>query len=450
MRTVPLDRGNGLCGLDVVEHQLRFVAGPQRGEERVVRAPTVSLGTAAHNVVVLTDDTVSGHHCEIVVRGGRVVLRDLGSTNGTRLAGVEITEAFLAPGMEIALGETVIRYSLARSFEPVEASAAEVFGELWGSSAAMREVFGMLERVAGSELTCLLLGETGTGKELAARSIHQASARADGPFVVVDCGAMNPNLIEAELFGHERGAFTGADRARPGCFELAHQGTVFLDEIGELPHELQPRLLRVLERRESKRLGGHTPVPLDVRVVAATHRSLHEMVGEGTFRDDLYYRLSEVTVSLPPLCERTEDLPLLVSRMLTELGRSDLAVTPDAIAAWAAESWPGNVRQLRNAVRRAATFATAGVIDAALLATLPPSGPPTRTSEPPGAGGLSIAVRSELSLKLARAEWLEPLERSYLAAVVRRFGDDHTAAAAHVGMHKKSYARLLRRHGLAD
>jgi DNA-binding NtrC family response regulator len=331
------------------------------------------------------------------------------------------------------------------------------FGALRGASEAMRPIFAMLARIAPTDLSCILVGETGTGKELAARAIHDASQRAGRPFVVVDCGAISESLIESELFGHERGAFTGADQKRIGAFEAAHTGTVFLDEIGELPIDLQPKLLRVLERREIKRLGSTTLVPIDVRVIAATHRDLSGMVHDARFREDLYYRLAEVVVRLPALRERRGDIALLAQRMLDEQaeeGSMGTALDASAIEALERWPWPGNVRELRNVLKSSMLMATQPVLRAADLrlsgrSTGLSNRPPARVDgAPPSDAMASIDVGAELPIKDARERWITALEREYLVRVLRRVGGDVLRASVESGVHRKSFERLLRQHGL--
>ncbi len=317
------------------------------------------------------------------------------------------------------------------------------FGDLWGQSQPMLEVFALLDRVARSDLAVLLSGETGTGKELGARALHSEGTRPEGPFVVVDCGAIQPNLIESEFFGHERAAFTGADKQRKGAFEVADGGTVLLDEIGELPLTLQPKLLRVLERREVQRLGGNRPIQVDVRVVSATHRDLAAMVNEGTFREDLYFRLAEVEVRLPPLRDRAEDIPLLATRLLRELadsGGPNVSLADEAIRVLEKRAWRGNVRELRNALRRAAVLADGAELTAEAL-----DGPST---DAPARESPMARVDARLDLKGAREKWSQPLERQYLIAVLEIVAGDLAAASAHAAVHRKSFERLLRRHGI--
>jgi DNA-binding NtrC family response regulator len=422
------------------EIQLTVSAGPDGGVTKRLLASHVSIGTASTNDLRLTDDTVSRHHCEIVVREGKYVVRDLGSTNGTCVDGVRVYEAILEPGMHLALGDTRIRFDSRHRWVEVGESEVDHFGELYGTTSKMRTVFALLERVATVSLTCLIVGETGAGKEGAARGIHDASHRASKPFVIFDCGAVTANLVEAKLFGHERGAFTGADKSREGSFEAANGGTIFLDEIGELPLEVQPKLLRILERREVTRIGATHPIGVDVRVVAATHRDLSAMVGAGTFREDLLYRLAEVVVRLPPLREHRDDIPLLAQRILEQTDGPAKSFAPAAMAYLQGQNWPGNVRELRNTIRRAGALTQSAVLERHLLASLDQVRP---SSLPPATAGAGDSD-DELSLRDAK----RLAERDYLIRLVARFGSDLDAAALHAGVHRKSLARLLRQHGL--
>jgi DNA-binding NtrC family response regulator len=408
-----------------------------------VVAARVSVGTAGTNDLRLTDDTVSRHHCEILVRGDCYVVRDLGSTNGTFVDGVRVFDAPIDPGMEFFLGDTRIQFDPTQTWVPLGESQAEHFGELYGSSPAMRAVFALLEKVASVSLTALIVGETGTGKEIAARATHQFSTRANGPFVILDCGAVNENLIEAELFGHERGAFTGADRSRAGAFERAHEGTIFLDEIGELPLELQPKLLRVLERKEVTRIGAGEPIEVDVRVIAATHRDLAAMVDSGTFREDLLYRLAEVVVRLPPLREHREDVAFLAQHILTQLDGPARSLSPDAVAYLYEQPWPGNVRELRNVVRRAAALSTSTMLlrdSFERLEQVRASSKPPPPAPLPG----TVTLTDQLSLRELRRS----TEREYLSKLILHYAGDLDRAAQHAQIHRKSLERLIRQHRL--
>jgi len=312
------------------------------------------------------------------------------------------------------------------------------FGRMVGRSPAMQSVFDVLNKASTSDATILLEGETGTGKEVSAEAIHRGSPRRDKPFLVVDCGAMPPQLLESELFGHERGAFTGAVSSRQGVFEAAAGGTVFLDEIGELAIDLQPKLLRVLERREVRRVGTNNHIPVNVRLIAATNRSLREQVAHQKFRSDLYYRLAVVEVKLPPLRERLADLPALVEHIVRNLGQVDdeaLASvrSPQFLGALAEHNWPGNIRELRNHLERCV----------ALHDFAPPR----------GAGAVSVpgpesAVNIGQPLREAREAWVSAFERRYLEELLRQHENRVSAAARAAGVDRIYFYRLLWKHGL--
>ena len=426
------------------------VRGPDAGSRWAVDSPHAVVGSDPGADITLSDDTVSGRHCELGVRQERYVVRDLQSTNGTLVDGVEVLEAYVQHGSVLQLGETELRFEPEVRWVVMPEQAVTAFGALVGTSPAMQQLYSVLQSVADTPLSILIEGETGTGKEIASRSIHSASARRKGPFVVLDCGAVSPTLIESELFGHEQGAFTGADRARAGCFEQAQGGTVLIDEIGELPLELQPKLLGVLERHELRRLGGNQSIDVDVRVIAATHRDLHELVQAGRFREDLYFRLAEVVVRLPSLSERSTDIPILARSILQEeSGRSglDAQMSRDAETWLQSRAFPGNVRELRSLLRRALALGPGPglnvdslreadrLVDHRLRASVEIS-------------SHSIPVGDERPIKQAREQWLQHLEPRYLESVLDRFGEDLDAAAHHVGMHRKSLLRLLKQHGL--
>jgi DNA-binding NtrC family response regulator len=318
------------------------------------------------------------------------------------------------------------------------ASERERFGRMVGRSNAMMSVFDVLGKASFSDATILLEGETGTGKEVSAEAIHRGSRRRDKPFLVVDCGAMPPQLLESELFGHERGSFTGAVAARQGVFEAATGGTVFLDEIGELNIELQPKLLRVLERREVRRVGTNNYVPVNVRLIAATNRSLRDQVAAAKFRSDLYYRLAVVEVKLPPLRERVSDLPLLVEHVTRNLGPIDdqtatVIRSDEFLAALVHHSWPGNIRELRNYLERCV----------ALRDFSPPQSFVTATSPSPEA-----AVNVGQPLREAREGWVSSFEKRYLEELLRVHENRVSAAARAAGVDRIYFYRLLWKHGL--
>ncbi len=314
------------------------------------------------------------------------------------------------------------------------------FGRMLGRSTAMQAVFEVLGKAASSDATILLEGETGTGKEVSAEAIHLGSPRKERPFLVVDCGAMPPQLLESELFGHERGAFTGAVSSRQGVFEAAGGGTVFLDEIGELSIDLQPKLLRVLERREVRRVGTNNHVPVNVRLVAATNRSLRDQVAAGKFRSDLYYRLAVVEVKLPPLRERLADLPLLVDHIVRGLGAVDAAAAarvrlPEFVDALSRHTWPGNIRELRNYLERC-------------VALRDFSPPRSATGSMPTVPGPESAVNVGQPLREAREAWVSAFERRYLEELLRLHENRVSAAARAAGVDRIYFYRLLWKHGL--
>ncbi len=420
----------------VILRKARFVVkkGKDAGKEMVLQKPLVMIGTLAASDLVLTDPTVSRHHAEVEERSDGWLLRDHDSTNGTFLDGVRVREAYLAPGSVIRLGQTELTFSPLEERIEILRSDAGSFGGLTGSSPPMREVYGILERIAPTDVTVLLEGETGTGKELAARAIHSRSKRAAGPFVVFDCGAVAPNLIESELFGHEKGAFTDAVKTRPGAFELADGGTIFLDEIGELSLDLQPKLLRALDQRETKRIGSDRPVAVNVRVISATNKELEQDVKAGRFREDLFYRLSVVRVGLPSLRVRKEDIETLAVHLLSaisvEIGRKITALSPEAAAALTAYSWPGNVRELRNVLGRAAALSDSGRIEAKDLFL---------------SQGKRAAIFEGLSGKT-----LEEIEKAAIAATLKAMDNNKTEAAKALGIAYSTLYEKMKKYGMRE
>ncbi len=342
--------------------KLTVIEGPDRGREVVARRGVIRVGSAADADLTLRDDAISRRHLQLKLRADEVRVIDLDSTNGTYIDGVRVLEAILAPGSLIRLGATVIRVSPVSDPVVVPISNRGRFGGLLGRSLAMRQVFSVLERAAPSEATILIEGETGTGKEVAAEAIHANSPRAEGPFVAIDCGAIAPTLVESELFGHVKGAFTGAISDRKGAFEEANGGTLFLDELGELPLDLQPKLLRALETRQIKRVGSTAPLKVDVRVVAATNRDLAAEINRGGFREDLYFRLAVVQVSLPPLRARREDIPELVRHFVKRFAPSAPPLGESTMQALASQPWPGNVRELAHVIERAVLMSDGALI----------------------------------------------------------------------------------------
>jgi len=402
---------------------LSVIGGPDAGRSIRATGKRCVVGTADGADLVLGDPTVSRFHCELVLEGGRAIVRDLGSKNGTLVDGVSVLAAPLADGAALTLGKTTLVFAREPGALQPLMSMRDRFGVLVGRSIQMRSAFALLERAAASDTTVLLRGETGTGKDLAAASIHQESARRDGPFVIVDLAATPGPLLASELFGHVRGAFTGADRDREGAFERARGGTVLLDEIGDLDVDLQPQLLRVLEAKTVQRIGSPTRVPVDVRVVAATHRDLRADVNTRRFRADLYYRLAVLEITLPPLRERTDDIPLLVAAICDDLEDVPASLRdPVWVAALLKHPWPGNVRELRNHVERAAGLGRLA----------------SSTSE----------IDVSIPLKEARNRWVQLFESRYLAALLHAHNNNVSAAARAAGIDRVHFYRLLGRAGL--
>jgi transcriptional regulator with GAF, ATPase, and Fis domain len=434
---------------------LLVLSGDQKGEQRVLEGDLLRIGKSTDNDLVLSDTTVSREHCEIVRDDKGYLLRDLGSTNGTLLDGAEIREGYLRPGVVITAGRIELQVRTYAERIELSPSERESFGELVGADPAMREIFGLLERVSSSDATLLVSGETGTGKDVLARSVHAASKRKDGPLVAVDCGALVGSLIESELFGHEKGAFTGAVERHQGAFELAQRGTLFLDEVGELPLELQPKLLRALETRRIRRVGGSSEVAVDIRVIAASNRNLLMEIERGKFRQDLYFRLAVVPIRLPPLRERRSDIPKLAEHLLSSI-RADHDATaepfslgPLARHALAAHDWPGNVRELRNVLERAALLTPAG--DASELAIAPlvlgsasASRPPSRAST----AAIALELEATLSYRENRASFEADFERRYVRWLLARHGGNVSAAAREAGMDRKYLHKLSAKHGV--
>lgn len=424
---------------------LRVCDGPQRGKELKVESRKIRGGRSRLNDLTVDDGSISGVHFELILGDEGVLLRDLGSTNGTWVGNVRIREVWIEPGTVFRAGRCGIELLAAESIE-VPISAGTRFDAMVGHSPVMRELFAMLERVAHTPMDVLIGGETGTGKELVARGIHARSQRSAGPFVVLDASALPRELAEAAILGHRKGAFTGAFEARAGCFEEADGGTVFIDEIGELPLDLQPKLLRVLERREVQRIGETKRRPIDVRVVAATHRDLPQMVARGEFREDLYFRLSDFTVELPPLRERGEDPGVLAKTFLANFdkktGRSH-HLTNEALAYLNSHSWPGNVRELQKTIRRAAFLAEGSAIDRVDLEVGGRPGTTAGTDAEPASSNV-LDEMLELPFKAAKTEF----ERRYLSRLLDAVGNNLSEAARRLGYSRQGLRDRLKRLGI--
>jgi DNA-binding NtrC family response regulator len=412
------------------------IKGPDRGETVSLRNAQITVGSAPDCDLVLTDKTVSRHHMVAVREGDEVMLRDQGSTNGCFVQGSRFKEISIGYGAEVKVGRTLLKYLPEEEAVEPDVSEREDFGQLVGRNVKMRRLFRMLEDVARNTATVLIEGETGTGKELVAEEIHNHSERAGGPFIVFDCGAVPGELIESSLFGHVKGSFTGAVGDRKGAFVEAHGGTIFLDEIGELPLELQPSLLRALDKKAVRRVGANTYEKVDVRIVAATNRDLRAEVQNKTFREDLYYRLAVIRVTLPPLRERGEDIRHLIDhfiKIFTPPGKT-LQASPDDLARVLRHSWPGNVRELRNVMERACVLAHGDTLnfDDAFVTDAAPA----------------LGIRTDLPFKEAKGQLVEQFEREYIVDLMRRHKMNLSAAAREAQIDRKHLRELMRKYGL--
>jgi two-component system response regulator GlrR len=449
--TLPFTPGDGTVLLDRAGREMSYrriqvavIAGVDQGKAVVAEGGEISIGTSAGNDLQLTDPAVSRHHCALAVGPKGFTLSDLGSTNGTTVGGIGVERALVRPGAIIELGQTKLRFDVGddRVREPL--AAEERWGRALGRSPAMRRIFAILPRLAAVDTSLLLEGETGTGKSLLAEVIHDASARRDRPFVVVDCGAIPPTLIESELFGHEKGAFTGAAGLRRGVFEAAAGGTVFLDEIGELPLEMQPKLLRALEDRVVRRVGGNDSIRLDVRIIAATNRDLRHEVNRGRFRTDLLYRLNTVRLRVPPLRERRDDIGVLAAHFWTQFANYPHAAPPaELLTDWLRRDWPGNVRELRSAVERAVLLDDPSIW--AEISTTIAVAEPSAPAPPPGP---TVEVDDGASFRVAKERAVASWERGYVRELVRRHDGNLSRAARAARMDRNHLRELLRRHGV--
>lgn len=424
---------------------MTVMAGPAMGAAAAGRKITVGRSRTAD--VVVNDSTVSEFHLELSSNDGGVEVRDLDSWNGTFFAGARMSKAIVPGGSTLSLGESTLRVDLTNEEGP-QVAERDSFRALMGKSTPMRELYALLERLAPTDLSVFIEGPTGSGKELVARALHEESARARQAFVVLDCAALPASLAESVLFGHAAGAFTGAIAARAGVFESGDGGTVFLDEVGELPLDLQPKLLRVLERREVVRVGENKPRPANVRVVAATWRDLRSMVNKGQFRDDLYYRLAQARVLVAPLNDRREDIEILVREFLRRLPRAAScarSISQEALSELSARQYPGNVRELKNAVERAAYMADGPVIrpgDLAFERLL------ERAKPEPEEADEDVPPESVPEFKGAKRTAVDDFEQAYLQRLMTKTGGNVTTAASLAGIERHYLRQLLKKHGL--
>jgi transcriptional regulator with GAF, ATPase, and Fis domain len=451
-------------------------------QEHVFEKGEIRIGAMEDNDLIVGDDTVSRYHCKIVQEDTSYVLIDMGSTNGTFINRVRIREAFLKPGCTVHLGQTELKFYAGEEEVEIVPSRKDRCGDIIGKNQRLREIYAIIEKIAPTNTTVIIEGETGTGKEVVAQTIHKLSARASGPMMVFDCGAVPENLIESELFGHEKGSFTGAIMTRQGLFEMGDSGTIFLDELGELPIDLQPKLLRALEQREIRRVGANKPIKVDVRIIAATNRNLEEEVRTGRFRQDLFYRLSVVRLILPPLRDRPEDIPLLVKHFLKNGSYNKLpdgtprikSVAREALELMTHYRWPGNVRELLNTVERAVSFSDGDTIEARDLpehvrdtgrqhtsprVQAPPhvlaaSGHATATGvkaappPPPAPMAGPSAESFESTFKEAKERWVSSFERDYIVALLKKNHGNISHAARESDIDRKYFRKLMKKYDI--
>jgi DNA-binding NtrC family response regulator len=425
-----------IVGLAVV-----VAEGPDRGR-RAAASESLSIGTGPNNDLVLTDNTVSRHHLELTRSKDRIAVKDLSSTNGTFFSGASIRDVDLIGGGRLRIGNTTLHVTDGDPTE-LELYGDDHLGDLLGRSPAMRALMARIQRAATSDASVLLLGETGVGKEVVARAIHNLSPRQKGPFETVDCGSMNPALIASELFGHEQGAFTGAVRRHVGIFERADGGTVFLDELGELPLELQTALLGALERRSFRRLGGSAWIPVDVRIVCATNRDLRAEVNAGTFRQDLYYRIAVVLLRLPALRDRLEDIQLLSEHFLRAAGYGGAIgdiLTPATLDSLRMHRWPGNVRELRNAIEAMVALGEPFAPDGSV--------PPRAQRGPSELRVVPPAPTAVGPYAPAREAAIDNFEATYIRGLLAQTQGNVSEGARVAEINRSYLVRLISKHGI--
>jgi DNA-binding NtrC family response regulator len=410
--------------------RLEVIAGPDSGQ-RVDFAGRARIGTRQFAELVLHDSKVSGVHCEIRIEE-HLSVRDLHSKNGTFARGLQVLESLLPSGEVLTLGRSQVRVVGLEQVAEIPLHVEDQFHGLVGHSSVMRALAAQIDQLSTSDATVLILGETGAGKECVAEALRASGRRTSGPLVVLDCSALPPSLIEAQIFGYERGAFTGAVAAHAGVFEQADGGTVFIDEVGELPLDLQPKLLRALEAREVRRIGGTRTIRFDARIIAATHRDLQLEVARGKFREDLYWRLAVVSLHVPPLRQRLEDVPLLAVHLLRQMGIDPSSVlTVDALKDLQLHSWPGNVRELRNALERAIAMGGHLTLD------LPDPAP------------VSSTVDLGEPFRVGKQRLVDDYERAYMTALLAECSGNVSSMAQRASMDRMSIYRILQRLGLA-
>ncbi len=431
--------GDGAYALVTIE------GGAPPGHRTVIgnRSPLpVLIGQSPACQVRLDDRKVSRRHAAVDILHGRLHVTDLESTNGTFVNGVEISACYLEAGQVLRVGGTTLSVARDASVDEPALSKAESFGRVIGASVEMRRLYPLFERLAHVDVPLVIEGETGTGKEALAEALHELGPRAQGPFVVFDCTAVPANLMESELLGHERGAFTGAVTTRKGVFEQADGGTLFIDEIGDLDLPLQAKLLRAIERSEVRRVGGNVTLRVNVRVITATRRDLDRAVQEGRFRDDLFHRLAIARVELPPLRRRWGDVELLARKFWAALGGAAAALPSDVLARWNEHSWPGNVRELRNSVARQLALGHLGSQrSSARVGTMKTEPPASFSAGDP----VARVLAEDLPFPIARRRVLDEFERLFVERLLTEHGGDTAKAAAAAGVARRYFQILQAR-----
>ncbi len=444
----------GTWGVKLAHLRLDIVEGPDRGASFDLSGTEqvrTYLGKSPNSTIQLNDPLISRRHCAFENAAGGMRFVDLNSLNGSRVNGIRVVELFLEGGETITLGGTTIKVVNEAPLEELVLTPAVRFGRMIGVSAELRRLFPLCRRLAKSDVPVILEGETGTGKEVLAEALHEASPRASGPFVVFDCTSVPPTLVESALFGHDRGAFTGAVGARQGVFEQADGGTLLIDEIGDLELALQAKLLRAIERSEIQRIGSNLWTKVNVRILCATRRDLEREITEGRFRDDLFYRLAVARIELPPLRRRQGDVPVLTRHFWEALGGDSASLTPQVLRRFEGYEWPGNIRELRNAVAHQIALgdladpsslhrpASARSIDTGLVPHV------VKDVAAPG-DVIDRAIADQLSYPRARHRVLSELDRRYCEWILARFNGNVSKAAAASGIARR-YFYVIRARG---
>jgi transcriptional regulator with GAF, ATPase, and Fis domain len=442
--TAILPASGSVTRLNPSSARLFVPTGPDKGKSALVTTTPITIGADPECDLTLVDRSVSRRHAEVWRDNDGIIVRDLGSTNGTFYHEARVREVSVPLGGEISFGKTKVKIVPEEVSVEAKPHIAERLGPLIGGDLRIREIFTLIEDLAESEVTVVIEGETGTGKELVARAIHEHSRRKNGSLVVFDCSSQPKDLIESALFGHVKGAFTGATAPREGAFERANGGTIFLDELGELTLELQPKLLRVLESREVQKVGGGDYDPVDTRVIVATNRNLRAEVRGGRFREDLYYRLAVVKIQLPPLRERLADIPRLVQHFI-ELSGAQLTIDPSSWERLKAHTWPGNVRELKNVVDRAAALAR-GKTNIDLASFIQHDDPQDGSLNTPA---VPISTDTGVSFKEAKGKIISDFESRYVEALLRQHDNNISVASREAGIDRKHFKELMRKYGIS-